>query len=154
MTPWTAAPQAPLSMGFPRQERWSGLPFPPPGDLPDQASDPVPCGSCAGRQDLYLLGHLDSQWTLLAWNFLSLSFRNVSYVSPLMLYFCFYFVNPVSRMLSTRAGCRDRPTDWAPNDRGPFLAILGAGTPRGRCWQTRPCLGDPPPGCRWTFPCV
>ena len=34
-TPWTAACQAPLSMGFPRQEYWSGLPFPPPGDLPN-----------------------------------------------------------------------------------------------------------------------
>ena len=34
-TPWTAACQAPLSMGFSRQEYWSGLPCPPPGDLPD-----------------------------------------------------------------------------------------------------------------------
>ena len=34
-TPWTAAYQAPLSMGFSRQEYWSGLPFPSPGDLPD-----------------------------------------------------------------------------------------------------------------------
>ena len=34
VTPWTVACQAPLSMGFPRQEDWSGLPFPPPGDLP------------------------------------------------------------------------------------------------------------------------
>ena len=33
--PWTVAHQAPLSMGFSRQEYWSGLPFPPPGDLPD-----------------------------------------------------------------------------------------------------------------------
>ena len=33
--PWTVARQAPLSMGFSRQEYWSGLPFPPPGDLPD-----------------------------------------------------------------------------------------------------------------------
>ena len=33
-TPWKAARQAPLSMGFSRQERRSGLPFPPPGDLP------------------------------------------------------------------------------------------------------------------------
>ena len=33
VTPWTAC-QAPLSMGFPRQEHWSGLPFPAPGDLP------------------------------------------------------------------------------------------------------------------------
>jgi len=34
-TPWTVAHQAPLSMEFPRQEYWSGLPFPSPGDLPD-----------------------------------------------------------------------------------------------------------------------
>ena len=34
-TPWTAAHQAPLSMGFPRKEYWSELPFPSPGDLPD-----------------------------------------------------------------------------------------------------------------------
>ena len=34
-TPWTIAYQAPLSMGFFRQEYWSGLPFPSPGDLPD-----------------------------------------------------------------------------------------------------------------------
>ena len=34
-TPWTIARQAPLSTGFSRQEYWSGLPCPPPGDLPD-----------------------------------------------------------------------------------------------------------------------
>ena len=34
-TPWTVAYQASLSMGFSRQEYWSGLPFPSPGDLPD-----------------------------------------------------------------------------------------------------------------------
>ena len=34
VTPWTLACQAPLSPGFPRQEYWSGLLFPPPGDLP------------------------------------------------------------------------------------------------------------------------
>ena len=33
-TPWIVAHQAPLSTGFSRQEHWSGLPFPPPGDLP------------------------------------------------------------------------------------------------------------------------
>ena len=35
VTPWTVACQAPLSMGFSRQEYWGGLPFPSPGDLPD-----------------------------------------------------------------------------------------------------------------------
>ena len=39
-TPWTVAQQAPLSMGFPRQEYWSGLPCPPPGDLPNPGSEP------------------------------------------------------------------------------------------------------------------
>ena len=39
-TPWTVAHQAPLSMGFPRQEYWSGLPFPSPEDLPDLGSNP------------------------------------------------------------------------------------------------------------------
>ena len=34
-TPWAVAHQAPLSMGFPREEYWGGLPFPPPGDLSD-----------------------------------------------------------------------------------------------------------------------
>ena len=40
-TLWTATHQAPLSMGFSRQEYWSGLPFPPPGDIPDPGIKPV-----------------------------------------------------------------------------------------------------------------
>ena len=37
---WTVAHQAPLSMGFPRQEYWSGLPLPSPGDLPNPGIEP------------------------------------------------------------------------------------------------------------------
>ena len=40
VTPWTVARQAPLSMGFSRQEYWSGLPFSPPRDLPDPGNKP------------------------------------------------------------------------------------------------------------------
>ena len=40
VTPWTVAYQAPLSMGFPRQEYWSGVPLPSPGDLPDPGIKP------------------------------------------------------------------------------------------------------------------
>ena len=40
VTLWTVAHQAPLSVGFSRQEYWSGLPCPPPGDLPTQGSNP------------------------------------------------------------------------------------------------------------------
>ena len=39
-TPWTVAYQAPPSMGFSRQEYWSGLPFPSPGDLPNPGIKP------------------------------------------------------------------------------------------------------------------
>ena len=45
--PWTVACQAPLSMVFSRQEYWSGLPFPPPGDLPDPGTEPMSAGSPA-----------------------------------------------------------------------------------------------------------
>ena len=41
-TPWAEAFQAPLSMGFPRQGHWSGLPFPSPGDFPDPGIKPRP----------------------------------------------------------------------------------------------------------------
>ena len=41
VTPGTVVLQASLSMGFPRQEYWSRLPFPFPGDLPDPATEPM-----------------------------------------------------------------------------------------------------------------
>ena len=40
VTPWTVAYQAPQSMEFSRQEYWSGLPFPSPGDLPNPGIEP------------------------------------------------------------------------------------------------------------------
>ena len=41
MTPWTVARKAPLLIGFSRQEYWSGLPCPPPGDLPNPGTEPT-----------------------------------------------------------------------------------------------------------------
>ena len=41
VTPWTIALQAPLSIEFSSEECWSGLPFPPPGDLPDPGIKPA-----------------------------------------------------------------------------------------------------------------
>ena len=49
--------QAPLCMGFPRQEYWSGLPFPPPGYLPDPGLEPV---SAELQEDNLLLSHQGS----------------------------------------------------------------------------------------------
>ena len=51
-TPWTVARQNPLSMGFPRQEYWSGLPFPPPRNRPDPGIEPA-SPALAHRQILY-----------------------------------------------------------------------------------------------------
>ena len=47
MTPWTVARQAPLSVGFPRQEYCSGLSLPSPGDLADPGIEPM-CPALAG----------------------------------------------------------------------------------------------------------
>ena len=41
VAPWTVGLQAPLSMGFPRQEYWSGLPFSSPGDIPHPGIEPT-----------------------------------------------------------------------------------------------------------------
>ena len=52
-TPSTAAYQAPLSVGFSRQEYWSGWPFPSPGDLPDPGTEPVCLASPAPTGGLF-----------------------------------------------------------------------------------------------------
>ena len=81
-TPQTVACQAPLSMGFPRQEYWSRLPFPPPGDLLYPGIESVSPGSpalagrflttapaqesnpCIGSVESWPLDHQGSPWTL------------------------------------------------------------------------------------------
>ena len=61
MSPRNVDCQAPLSMGFPRQEYWSGLPVPPPGDLPDTGIKPTSPALQVGflplshQESLYLL---------------------------------------------------------------------------------------------------
>ena len=63
--PWIVARQAPLSIGFSRQEYWSGLPCPPPGDLLDPGTEPVSLASpaLAGR----FFTRFDSFKTLFLW---------------------------------------------------------------------------------------
>ena len=59
--PWTAASQAPLFMEFSRQESWSGLPFPPSGDLPDPGIEPgAPAASPTMQAVSLLLSHQGS----------------------------------------------------------------------------------------------
>ena len=58
-TPWTVAHQAPLSLGFPKQEYWNGFPFPSPGVLPDPGIKSV---SLALQVDSLPLSHQRSSW--------------------------------------------------------------------------------------------
>ena len=88
-TQWTVACQAPLSMGFSRQEYWSGLPCPPPGDLPNPG---IEATSLMSKQMLVLL------YLFLSFKFFSLKknfyFFSVGYdssatfSSSVVLYFC------------------------------------------------------------------
>ena len=58
-SPWTVACHSPLSVGFPRQEHWSGLPFPAPGDLPDpgvKSGSPVSPALASGFFTVETLG--------------------------------------------------------------------------------------------------
>ena len=61
----TIAHEAPVSMGFSRQEYWSGLPYPPPGDLPNPGIEPASLMStCTGRYVLYCQCRLGSPYIL------------------------------------------------------------------------------------------
>ena len=57
-TPWTIAHQAPLTLGFSRQEYWSGLPRPPPGDLPNTRTEPAPLPTPAQADRFFTTNHL------------------------------------------------------------------------------------------------
>ena len=65
-TPWSVALQSPLSMGFFRQEYWSGLPFCPPGDLPDPQIEPMSLMSLSLAAGLFTTGAIwegTQEWT-------------------------------------------------------------------------------------------
>ena len=60
VTPWTIARQAPLSLGFSRQEYWSGVPFPSPGDLPDPGMESTSPAVPVWQADSLSLSHQGS----------------------------------------------------------------------------------------------
>ena len=61
-TPWTAARQAPLSMEFSRQEYWSGLPCPSPGDLSNPGTEPISLPYLALADGFFTIGIPMSKW--------------------------------------------------------------------------------------------
>ena len=70
-TLWTVVRQAPLSMGFPRQEFWSVLPFPSPGDLPNPGNKPASLVSPALAGRFYTTGPSTELCLQLFWHFLN-----------------------------------------------------------------------------------
>ena len=62
---WTVARQAPLSMGFSRQEYWSGVPFPSPRSLPSPGIEPMSLASPVLQADSLLLSHRGSPITII-----------------------------------------------------------------------------------------
>ena len=60
VTPWAVAHQGPMSMGFSRQEYWSGMPCPPPGDLPDPEMELASPAAPALQVDTLPLSHRGS----------------------------------------------------------------------------------------------
>ena len=78
--PWTVACQAPLSLGFCRQEYWSGLPCPPPGDLPDPGMEPASSAAPALQADSLLLSHQGYKSTVLQLK------ENTSLYCPVLLH--------------------------------------------------------------------
>ena len=68
VTQWTVAYQAPPSMGFSRQEYWSGLPFPSPGDLPNPGIEPWPTHIGGRRFNLWATGEAQVTTNLVAYN--------------------------------------------------------------------------------------
>ena len=80
VTLWTTACHVPLSMGFSRQEYWTGLPCPPPGNLPDPGLEPVPpvlLWFLALQVDSLPLRHQESPMLSLSWHLSCLVFSEV-----------------------------------------------------------------------------
>ena len=79
VTPWTVACQAPLSMAFSREEYWSGLPCPPPGDLPNPRIEPTCLMSPALAGGFFTTS---ATWEALSW--IEIDSKISQRVSPFM----------------------------------------------------------------------
>ena len=91
VTQWTVAHQAPLSIGFLRQEYWCGLPFPSPGDLPNPGIEP---GSSALRADSLPLRHQASPITYVRDDNFSTIFISSQIKTPELLPLTFKWLSP------------------------------------------------------------
>ena len=103
-TPWTVAHQAPLSMGFPRQECWSGLPFPSLGDLPNPGVKP---GSPALQADALTSEPPGSPLFNFTSVFKWIQFCPPSFALPYLLYWAFQAALVVKNWPTNAGDIRD-----------------------------------------------
>ena len=122
-TPWNVVCQAPLSMGFPRQEYQRGSPFPSPGDLPDPAIEPV---SPALQADSCIAGGFFTDWATREASIPELRLRNSSRLGDLKP--CTY-PNPVSN-----------PTLWNSERKNARLLLLWFLSHLAAWHETSPCF--------------
>ena len=103
MTQWTVTHQPPLSVGFSRQEYWSGLPRPPPGDRPNPGTEPA---SPALHADSLLLSHQDSPMHVSRILRFSLhSLRCLSSRNTVSEFFLMFFTHLPAFLLNTAQVC-------------------------------------------------
>ena len=91
-TPWIIAHQAPLSLAFPRQKYWSGLPFPPPGDIPDPE---INLGLPHCRQILYCLSQQGVVYPFLIWYLLINRILLIMHVTKWNIKYLSNFINDI-----------------------------------------------------------
>ena len=86
VTPWTVARQAPLSMEFSRQEYWSRLPFPPPGDLPDPGIEPMSPVSPALVGGFFTTEPPGSRYSIAIYNYVFSFISEIRYIHIKYIY--------------------------------------------------------------------
>ena len=92
MTPWTVACETPLSMGFCRQEYWSGLPFPSPGDPPNPGTEPGSPALQADSLPTELWGRLNDLSLLHRFCLIQSTVDTVCWVLFLFCFFTSFFL--------------------------------------------------------------
>ena len=105
VTLWTAAHQAPLSMGFSRQEYWSGLPCPPPGDLPNPGIEPVSLMSPALAGRFFTTS---TTWDALQYCIWAIKFLSSKHKAKCFLFFTYYRHTTLTPRITFRVEvCKD-----------------------------------------------
>ena len=106
-TPWTIAHQAPLSMGFPRQEYWSGLLLPSPGDLPHPGMEPEPPALAGGCKSKHFITGFGQFWLYFLSSLFTLSLFSLYDLLSLNINMMPFSVKQTYKVWTNSQGIRD-----------------------------------------------